>query len=135
MPVSAGARSQRQKTIICVDGQDFVSKQQSVTAQFLDRAHDERVVPIHELADIPITSPRGLPREPPRQFAPNLGAGLRDGLPPDAGIVKYLGVKPRGFTVLTARPKTGRVVAGEFNSPRPPLSGRLEVTPERPVRP
>jgi len=34
-------------------------------------------------------------------------------------VVKYRGDKPRGFAVLTARPKTGRVVAGEFNSPRP----------------
>ena len=35
--------------------------------------------------------------------------------------VKYRGGKPRGFTVLTARPRTGRAVAGEFNSPREPV--------------
>mgnify|MGYP000659765575 CR=1 FL=1 len=38
-------------------------------------------------------------------------------------LVKYLGGKPRGFTVLTARPKPGRAVAGEFNSPRPSHNG------------
>ena len=29
--------------------------------------------------------------------------------------MKYRGGKPRGFAVLTARPKTGRAVASEFN--------------------
>ncbi len=41
--------------------------------------------------------------------------------------MKYLGVKPRGFTVLTARPKTVRAVAGEFNSPRPSLDGSAGI--------
>ena len=35
-------------------------------------------------------------------------------------MVKYRGDKPRGFAVLTARPKPGRAVAGECNSPRFP---------------
>jgi hypothetical protein len=39
--------------------------------------------------------------------------------------VKYLGDKPRGFTVLTARPKTGHAVAGEFHSPRPSRDGSV----------
>src|SRR6056297_2526857 len=41
--------------------------------------------------------------------------------------VKYRGDKPRGFTVLTARPKTGRAVAGEFNSPRPSHGGSAGI--------
>ena len=51
--------------------------------------------------------------------------------------MKYLGVKPRGFTVLTARPKTGRAVAGEFNSPRPSRNGPVGIntrTPSASVR-
>jgi len=46
---------------------------------------------------------------------------------PSRGVVKYLGVKPRGFTVLTARPKTGRAVAGEFNFPRPSQDGSAGI--------
>jgi hypothetical protein len=42
-------------------------------------------------------------------------------------LVKYLGDKPRGFAVLTTRPKTGRVVAGEFNSPRPFRDGSAGI--------
>ncbi len=41
--------------------------------------------------------------------------------------VKYRGDKPRGFAVLTARPKTGRAVAGEFNSPRPSRDGSAGI--------
>jgi len=41
--------------------------------------------------------------------------------------VKYRGGKPRGFTVLTARPRTGRAVAGEFNSPRPSQNGSAGI--------
>ena len=51
--------------------------------------------------------------------------------------VKYRGDKPRGFTVLTARPKTGRAVAGEFNSPRPSRDGSAGIhtrTPGASVR-
>jgi hypothetical protein len=51
--------------------------------------------------------------------------------------VKYRGDKPRGFTVLTARPKTGRPAAGEFNSPRPSEMGSAEIhtrTPGASVR-
>ncbi len=39
--------------------------------------------------------------------------------------MKYLGDKPRGFPVLTARPKAGRAAAGEFNSPQPPRDGYI----------
>jgi hypothetical protein len=51
--------------------------------------------------------------------------------------VKYRGDKPRGFTVLTARPKPGRAVPSQANLiPLDlPEMGRLEFTPERPVRP
>jgi len=42
-------------------------------------------------------------------------------------IVKYRGGKPRGFTVLIARPKPGRAVAGEFNSPRPSRNGSAGI--------
>jgi len=35
--------------------------------------------------------------------------------------------QPRGFTVLTARPKTGRAIAGEFNSPRPSQEGSAGI--------
>ncbi len=51
--------------------------------------------------------------------------------------VKYRGDKPRGFTVLTARPKMGRAVAGEFNSPRPSRDGSAGIhtrTPGASVR-
>jgi hypothetical protein len=51
--------------------------------------------------------------------------------------VKYRGDKPRGFTVLTARPKPSRAVAGEFNSPRPPRVGSVGIntrTPDASVR-
>ena len=51
--------------------------------------------------------------------------------------MKYRGGKPRGFAVLTARPKTGRAVAGEFNSPRPSrdrLAGINTRTPVASVR-
>ena len=41
--------------------------------------------------------------------------------------MKYLGDKPRGFTVLTARPKTGRGVAGEFTPPRLPRDGSAGI--------
>ena len=37
--------------------------------------------------------------------------------------MKYRGGKPRGFAVLTARPKPGRAVAGECHSPRPSHGG------------
>ena len=50
--------------------------------------------------------------------------------------VKYLGGEPRGFAVLSVSPRNGRTDAGECNSPRPsPMWGRLELTPERSVRP
>ena len=42
-------------------------------------------------------------------------------------MVKYRGGKPRGFTILTARPRTGRAVAGEFNSPRPSRNGSVGI--------
>ena len=42
-------------------------------------------------------------------------------------VVKSRGDKPRGFTVLTARPKLGRAVAGERNSPRPSHSGSAGI--------
>jgi len=51
--------------------------------------------------------------------------------------VKYLGDKHRGFTVLTARPKTGRAVAGECNYPRPSHKGSVGInirTPDASVR-
>ena len=41
--------------------------------------------------------------------------------------MKYLGGKPRGFAVLTARPKPGRAVAGEFTSPRPSRNGSAGI--------
>jgi len=46
--------------------------------------------------------------------------------------VKYRGGKPRGFTVLTARPKTGRAAAGEFNSPRPSWDGSAGIDTRTP---
>ena len=45
--------------------------------------------------------------------------------------VKYLGGKPRGFTVLGLH----RTQTGEFNSPRPSCEGWLELTPEHSVCP
>ena len=39
------------------------------------------------------------------------------------GAVKYLGDRPRGFTVLTAWPNPGRAVSGEFTSSRPSRDG------------
>ena len=41
--------------------------------------------------------------------------------------VKYLGDKPRGFTVWTAPLEMSRVVAGEFNSPRPSQEGLVGI--------
>jgi hypothetical protein len=55
----------------------------------------------------------------------------------DLPHVKYRGDKPRGFTVLPARPKTGRAVAGEFDSPRPSRDGLAGIhtrTPDTSVR-
>ena len=52
-------------------------------------------------------------------------------------VVKYRGDKPRGFAVLTARPKPGRAVAGECNSPRPSRDGSAGIhtrTPGASVR-
>ena len=45
----------------------------------------------------------------------------------ESHTVKYRGDKPRGFTVLTARPKIGRAVAGEFKSPRPSRNGSAGI--------
>jgi hypothetical protein len=50
-------------------------------------------------------------------------------------IVKYLGGKPRDFTVLTARPKRAVPSQAKLVLLDLPEMGRLEVTPERPVRP
>jgi len=50
-------------------------------------------------------------------------------------IVKYLGDKSRGFTVLTARRKVGAPSQANLIPPRPLHMGRLELTPEHSVRP
>jgi len=41
--------------------------------------------------------------------------------------VKYLGDKPRGFTVLSRPSRNGRMDAGEFNSPRPSRDGSAGI--------
>ena len=72
-----------------------------------------------------------------REEYPDLPFILYTGKGSEEIAVKYLGDKPRGFTVLTARLKTGRAVAGEFNSPRPSRDGSAGIhtrTPGASVR-
>jgi len=49
--------------------------------------------------------------------------------------VKYREDKPRGFTVLTARPNRAVVSQANLIPLDLPMVGRLEFTPERSVRP